>query len=888
MAFGRKTRIYVDSVVYNLAGEEADRPKFLKTTVLASKFNNSSDTTRDIVNAYFRGPGIKLRNFGPWARGPSNYNTTFGNTSGSVLKFVNVDRNVVAGEIPHPVGTIAFVQQVEIAEADYTYWADEYVATHYPNLINTVYTVDMEEFTNTITIHFYTAGVITSSVSFAPTDYEARALYMYALYYEVSNPVTDPLITGATTTLGSGDSFTSTAGWDTLSDDVTTHPVSLDTVTTVDITYSDTTPPSSTSSTTTTSSSYDEVHGVFVKYTPLALPAGQDGIWKKQHTMYQDTTGSVVQVTTTSTTTETIGGVTKTTTTTVVTDTVVLLRTERVDTQNFYYKTWSNIKTFKYKQNTGKPALDVYFTVDDMVGSFLPAIPFRINNVSAHSWGTPAYALAKQAFKKATGGDYDKVLENINNNGSIGDIDYAYAMFGVALNTKDNSSKKYLYEFFKLINQSTTTTEASYLNFKSQWEAADAAFTAWVAWNSSGDRNPLDEPVRLSYPQLPMNSLMIGRSIGTHLNMSLQWVYLRETFGAGLLKPDAKVGDYWFTVGATDNFEEQTWSADEIGFFNSHNWNDTSVTTIYLNHQESETTWSKLEICGLSHKNTIYRGRYVEISAMEALADPEESGFVIPLHEGLYQQFSLVHGTQMAGSSCFLLFNCYKTVRTKWYQTGLFQVVLIIAAVALTIIFPPGGLVAANSVGAIIVSGLAVTGVIGIILTVAINIIVALLVTRMITRASTHMFGDEYGGIIGAVLSVAALAGLNGFAVGDGILPGMAQMMQAPNLLQLTLSVGNAYGAYLGQQTQATMDELNQFQVDYSKKMDEVEAKFNELLGPDSLLNPSYIASVLLSPIEAPETFLQRTLMVGSDIANLSLNMVSDFANITLRTELPT
>ena len=114
-------------------------------------------------------------------------------------------------------------------------------------------------------------------------------------------------------------------------------------------------------------------------------------------------------------------------------------------------------------------------------------------------------------------------------------------------------------------------------------------------------------------------------------------------------------------------------------------------------------------IRGLKHKNTIYKGKGVSISSKDAMNDNDESGFVIPLHEEVFREMSLVNATQSSFANSYLLINCYEVVKQKWYQTGAFKIVLIIVVIIISVFTYGAGAVLAMG-GVVLVSGLAARG----------------------------------------------------------------------------------------------------------------------------------------------------------------------------------
>jgi len=130
------------------------------------------------------------------------------------------------------------------------------------------------------------------------------------------------------------------------------------------------------------------------------------------------------------------------------------------------------LKVFIYKIGDGIAALDDYrVQLDDGTATreFYPFIPLRINNKSVFEAGSPATGKEdeiREAWKKGLGGDIDDALTEIEANPSLGDIDYAYLVFGVSLNTQSNVEKQYLFEFFRTLAGRQTTTAADFTNYQ--------------------------------------------------------------------------------------------------------------------------------------------------------------------------------------------------------------------------------------------------------------------------------------------------------------------------------------------------------------------------------------------------------------------------------------
>lgn len=895
--FSSKKKTFVSSVVYNLAGDVNDRPDVLKTTVIGSILSEQESLGNSITNAYLTGAGMRLRTFASWAR-TQGYSSSISMSGGKITSGDSINMEELADEIVSTPGTTVYVQTAEIGKADYSYWADKFISENHPQLLGTDYVVDIDDDTSLITITY----VDTTTESFTPVNFDIEADYLYASYVEASGEIIGPMVTGDVITLGSMESFPNVSLWD--EDSVVVNPITVNLIeeTVIDVTYSDPTPPTHSESSTSTPTDYNEIHSVYLKDDILPSPPGQDVIRVLKKTMYQNTVGVVTQEVNVTVVNEDIGGgVTKTTTTTVTTDVLTIERSYRTDTQEVQYNGYTPTKVFIYKKGGGNSVLDTMFNPPATMGSFLPFIPFRINNGSVPDiWPNTLYPAAKKAFKRSTGGKYDEVFDNIYNNPSIGDIDYAYAVFGVSLNVKENACRKYIYEFFKALNDDPTRKTASdYADWIIAWNAADASWDAWLEWRADSQEDDRvgrlrSEPVRLAYPPVPSNSIRINSSSSVmNFDMKISWAFIEEEQGPGLLKPDAKVGEYWLTTGPSEEYKEQTWTegTDDGTLFSYRRriGREERYDLLYVNWQETTTSWKRLVIRGLKHTNMIYRGKSVDIYSTDAMLDPDESGFLIPLHEDIYKDIGIVDGSQMATACCFLVFNCYQVVKTKWYQTGLFKVVLIVVAVAIAVFSAGAGTpLSAGILGSSVAigTGLGFAGTMALVVGAAVNAIAAMVLVALIQKAAIKLFGEKVGIIIGTIVGVLTLQAGTALQSGASITSSFGNLLRADNLMMLMNSSANAYAEYINVATKDMVTQSMELQAQFESELDKLNEKYAAEFGQNGILDPSQIADILLAKNEPPESFLQRTLMVGSDIANLSIDMLHNFTKITLSTDL--
>lgn len=889
--FGNKKRTYVSSTVYNLAGDVDKRPDFLKAAVMQAVVLEKGSIAKAVTDAYLTGPAIKLQNLTNWANN-KGYTDELGLASGTINSGDSIDFITLVPELPSTPGSTVDVHSAEIDPGDFSAWADQYVSLNHPELLATEYVSDINKAGNLITITY----VDTTTESFTPVNFDPRSRYLYVNYTESTGTVPGSIVTGTTINIGSGDPFPSTVGYNSVSSSSNTYNYNITTLEFAIITYSDGRPSEYTSTTTYTPGTYTTSSEVWEKTDYMGSLVGTDSTYSIRYIMHHDVGTSVEQSDNTVVTTEIIPtNVTKTTSTRTVITTIEPAKSHRTDTQDIILKSWGPLKVYIYKFESGNAVLDAMFATSSIGSQFLPVIPFRLNNqFISDTSPTVLYPLAKRALKKAIGAKYDDIETNIKDNANLGDIDYAYAVFGVSLNVKENACKKYIYKFFQTILEDPNQLESgSYVQYLLDSQAASASIAAWNVWRDAQE-NPVwpytppgPEPVKLPYPVIPLNKLNISsESTDINYNVELQWNFIDETVGSGLLIPTAKAGQLWLEQGPGHNHVFD-YRAEDVtdNTFKKFSWTTNNYSLI-INWQETDTTWRKLTIYGLTYRNSVYNGHYVSINIKQALEDPDESGFIIPLNASIYRSMGIKDKTQMATACCFMVFNSYQEVKQKWYQTNRFKFLLIVLVVVLTIIFPPAGGAATKAAMA---TGkfLGLSGTAALVAGFTVNSIAAAIVTSLIIKASTHVFGDKIGTIIGTIVSIAALQVGNNFLLGRSLTAGFGSMMSSINLLKLTIPIGNAYANYFGSVAKDLQIQSQKLNDEFTSKSKEIEDKYKEMFGDGVMLfDPKLLTEHNAVLGETPSAFLERTLMTGGDIVDMSLDMLHNFVDITLSTEL--
>lgn len=877
--FSKKTKVYVASSVYNLAGDIKDRPNYLKTTVIGSVLANKPRTTiaDDMTGSYLGGPGIRMRLFSNWSK--DKFDPYVGISAPSLSVLARIDPDVVATQITPPAGASVYVQNANIGFGDFQEWCDQYIFENAPNRVGENFEIDIDD-NNLITMTSLDGG---STIQFTPANFQQGALYMYVDYTFYTDPVTEPPNTGDLLTFERESDLPSTLLWSVVSKTPNTESTSLNKKTTVKSVYSDGRPDEEEVTDEPSVYNWDSYINIYKRGFNLSVNTSQVII--DNRVMTQSKIGT--KETNTTTDTEVIdigGGVTKTVTTTVDTEFVHIQYTSQTVSTRTIMDATGEPHLLIYRRNTGKPVLDAYFDTPSTSGRFYPFIPIREDTHWVEE-DTTMYPLAKQAMRKATGGKLDKVIKSLKDNDDIDDIQYIYTSFGCSLNTPEDSAKEYIYRFFQLATQAFPV-DPNYPTFDALLQAYQLAsksaeeYQKWWEENTSGSPVTSAPPAPPSYPTIPWRKYRV-RSDKYNYDMTIGWNYAEETTHSGIAFPGAKKNKLKFTFKGNQQVPRTSFRTGPDGDLIAETHFET-ISAFEMLWQTGSNAYRKMNVYGLFHENMVYDNKNVNIQAEEAMNDAEESGFIVPLHEGIFRSMSLKSSTQLSTASAYLVLNCYKKVKQKWYQTGLFKIaVIVVAIVAAVFTAPAGGAGGYGVLGAYGAVGAAIgfAGTAAIVAGAIANAVAAMIIMTVLTQASTMLFGDKLGFIIGAVASFVAIQYTTMMMNSQTLSTMAANMMKAENIISLTSSVGNGISQYINASTADTIRKTEETLAQYNEDSKVVQRKYEEMFGTGTsgIIDPMSFIS-----IESADTFLSRTLMTGSDVADMSLGMIDNFVDSTL------
>src|SRR5690606_22144131 len=125
--------ISVASAVYNLAGDEENRPDFLKSLVLGGVMREVDSLSQLITRTYLNGPAMNLRRYARWIRNNPEAYTKLGTTEGELDLALRINPNDIAPLLP--VGSNEVVDSIiysRIDSAELEQWVIKYMSEMQP------------------------------------------------------------------------------------------------------------------------------------------------------------------------------------------------------------------------------------------------------------------------------------------------------------------------------------------------------------------------------------------------------------------------------------------------------------------------------------------------------------------------------------------------------------------------------------------------------------------------------------------------------------------------------------------------------------------------------------------------------------------------------------
>ena len=916
--FGSKKKTYVSSTLYNLAGDPTGKPSF-KRTAVAGAIVRGNDIPTDLRNSYLSGFAISTRSFARWGVA-SGYNNTVGLMPSQMALQSSFSQTKIQEYLQQTYGGVQEVLQSGAGPADVSLWADKFMIDQYlsagaGSLADGVaydYTVSADTTSLTVFVGDTPAAGApdTRPSHLVPLEnFDRNANYVYAVYrantqgdpkgtvlgdWRIIDGITiiDPNLTGWTLHSGTQNVSTPVVLRTTVTASTKAANGSITTAAPVVTTRTEQVP-------VTRDEWRREVYIGSSKTDSLDLEAERQAIER-------DYSYVVVEKTTTAVTTGSSGGIPTTTTTTTVRQEIELRKRYRESVNTVTTRRYGPIKMLIYKIGSGATQLDGLFQLAPADVDWMPFIPVRLDNKFVEERDPELFQLTRKAFRKAFGRrvKLESVIESLKDNESLKDIDFAHIAFGVSFNTKSQWGKQYIFTYLQKLAQATGSSKATFDNYNAQYNAYKNYAKATQEWNAAQEGSwgsSQSKPVEVAAPVRPHNAISFKSSRSDmHFNQRIEFDFLYEERGTGRRmvegKP-AKVDALWWETleeGTEDALllDMRSGENNQQGLFSRAFSRYFAAHALYW--QVSSREWRRMVIRGGLHINYPYRDHSVKIYAEDALKDEDESGFLFPLNLAIFKGMGIVDGTEMNNCSAYLILNSYQVVKKKWYQTGIFAVILVIVIIVVSYFYPPasgaaGGVLGTNAaVGAAIVGAGASAAIIALVGAIA-NAIAGMILGAILTRVATKVFGNSILGQIFAVVAVIMLgnyqtAGANGTTM--SFAESFGSLMRAENLIKLGMSAVSGFSDYINASTMNILQEAEALREAYSAESRRIQEMYVEQFGAGKVIDPMAFTAAGQGKVESMDTFLSRTLMTGMDIAETTHSMLSEFASLTLTLDM--
>ena len=347
------------------------------------------------------------------------------------------------------------------------------------------------------------------------------------------------------------------------------------------------------------------------------------------------------------------------------------------------------------------------------------------------------------------------------------------------------------------------------------------------------------------------NTISLSTKRIFNLNYKLSWSSYSKSSGSGMYNSTIKVGEV--IIG-------------------------TSNPTVIV-RQISPTEWKSISVSNLQYTNTIHRGKSLGSTAVNEFAtnrSTEESELLIPLHNTAFKRMSLVDATQMATSCSYMLLNYYSETKSKWYESGAFKIIMIIIIVVVSV-YTGGAAAAAGGglagVGGAAATALGLTGLAATVFAAIANAIAGLIISRIITTASTAIFGEKIGLIIGVIVSMVAITSMNNYFAGKPI--NLADAFKASNVLEMTTKVAGDLSNSMQKDIMDMQKRMQNEKEEFDRESDKLNQRFMSEFGNRGVVDPlKFLEAQEKNQLvfESPDQFFARTLMTGSDISEITIS----------------
>ena len=186
-------------------------------------------------------------------------------------------------------------------------------------------------------------------------------------------------------------------------------------------------------------------------------------------------------------------------------------------------------------------------------------------------------------------------------------------------------------------------------------------------------------------------------------------------------------------------------------------------------YQETESTYTAITLYNLQSIDMMDNNHWFTPSGTS-------EDLIVPLDLAITANLTSVELEKLYAMAMQLVVNTYQEVKEKWYQTGIFKIVMFIIAVVITVFFPPAGIAALSAMAVLV----------GVGLTIAVSVVIRLLQKLVISLGlSSTVFQvimiilAVVAAVYGGYLNISNTTGMTGMTASNVMLVSNAAFAMA-------------------------------------------------------------------------------------------------------------
>ena len=465
---------------------------------------------------------------------------------------------------------------------------------------------------------------------------------------------------------------------------------------------------------------------------------------------------------------------------------------------------------FTYENGSGKyPVIDQIFLMSyNELGTYYPWVYFRLGGEEVAAYG-PYWEIHRDAVKfcRYIGVNYESIWKGVHEDADVDDVEQCILQLGIKPGDQNQACLEYLFKHFSAMHE----------NSLSQMQLSDGLSQKFQPFSSSPSQ--------------------LQTIADRQFSQTLQYSGIHRSRQAG---SDMKKGKYSGHFGLVAMNQQLIESITPTGTKTDTVWSE-QPAYVYR-YQVEDGIFDEIAVFGLRIDYHVHRKKGFGAGA----GAPE---LLVPVDREIMRSISTTKREQIVCRALHILVNTVIVIKSPWYASSVFRAILLVVAVAVTIISMGTAwqsIVAAATIG-----------------TYAVVITIATLVLQyVVVTVAIKMFVKKFGPKVAFIAAIAALAvgGYNSAAGGEG--------MWADGMLAMGNGLVKEANAAYGEQLKDIYDDMEQFN-QWSKGQFDSLAEKREELGLDAqwrgLTGFDYVAMVPQTVYgESPSAYYSRTVHSGN------------------------